>query len=480
MGTSLAMELLLPLVGRAGELAAVVGEWLLTYAVHSTAMVLTAWALVALMPGRWSPSAQAAIWRTALVAGWVTSTVQLAAPWRSLAGQLQLPPYAHGVLTAVQVRASEHTMTPPAGRTPVLRSAYAPPAPVPDGAGAAFAGLNATALRRVTIVAISYASLTVAGWALVAALFAAHLAWLRRRLRLAIGGRHDASASLAGHALRHLQRQSGVMRPVALSVTDALAVPAALPGDEIVLPLRAMRELTLAEQEGVLAHELAHVVRRDTAWLQLATWIERLAWFQPLNRLARRRMQCAAEFAADAWASRITGQPLRLAQALVRVASWRSTGASGTAWASALGNDGSPLVDRVRRLTTHGSAPSTSIGGAVACAAMVAVAAAATLLLPQVALGRPALSLASEEARVQLHLSGEGGTRDVAAWRRSAETELRGIGPGGSPPRLRGADARPETADLLRRAPQRATSSRPMANRTRAILLVRGRAGTPS
>ena len=39
----------------------------------------------------------------------------------------------------------------------------------------------------------------------------------------------------------------------------------------------------------MLAHEIAHLVRRDPQWLVLARAIEMVFFFQPLNRLARRR-----------------------------------------------------------------------------------------------------------------------------------------------------------------------------------------------
>ena len=39
----------------------------------------------------------------------------------------------------------------------------------------------------------------------------------------------------------------------------------------------------------MLAHELAHLARRDPLWLAFASVVERVFWIQPLNRIARRR-----------------------------------------------------------------------------------------------------------------------------------------------------------------------------------------------
>ena len=59
---------------------------------------------------------------------------------------------------------------------------------------------------------------------------------------------------------------------------------------EIVVPGQAVQGLSLAHQESLLAHELAHVLRRDPAWRLVALLVERVLFFQPLNRLASRRV----------------------------------------------------------------------------------------------------------------------------------------------------------------------------------------------
>ena len=324
------VRLLFSLVALLGRGADLVGGWLLTYAVHSTVLLGAAWLLVSRRHLRWSPAARHAIWSVALVAGFVTATLQLATPWTPVGGAMQLP-LARSAVTALQVM--QHDVGLPAA-----------------GAGDA-GGAGGAVSTRVLVVGVSASTMAVAAWALVTLVLVGRLALAHRRLRLALADRRDVGPSLVAGALRHLLAEGGVRRAVSLSTSDALQAPAAIPGDEIVLPTRALRELSLAEQEGVLAHELAHVVRRDTLWLQLAAWIERLAWFQPLNRVARRQLQHSAEFAADAWAVAVTRQPLRLAQALARVAEWVAP--DGASHASlAPGADGSPLIERVRRLTS--------------------------------------------------------------------------------------------------------------------------------
>ena len=52
----------------------------------------------------------------------------------------------------------------------------------------------------------------------------------------------------------------------------------------------------------MLAHEVAHLVRRDPHWLVAARVIETVLFVQPLNRLARLRLQEVAEYLSDDWA----------------------------------------------------------------------------------------------------------------------------------------------------------------------------------
>ncbi len=354
----------------AGPGATLIGAWLLTYAIHSTVLLLTAWWLASRPRFAASPAARHAIWNVALVAGWITSAAQLASPWRPVGGAWQLPEAARRAMAAVQV--TQRDDSPSYAKVPATLRAEERRVRVRREAGAEGSVItidqlantgNATlpslaAMRaaadtrlRLTVITLSRTSIAVVLWGIVALALLARLALSRHRLFAALRARRDASRTIAGDALRHLTTRAGTRRTVRLSMSDALPAPAAISLDEIVVPTRALRELTIAEQEGVLAHELAHVVRGDPRWLRLATWIECIGWFQPLNRIARRELQLSAEFAADAWAVRLTREPLRLAQALARVAEWLAPRAESPAWHMP-GADGSPLVERVRRLTT--------------------------------------------------------------------------------------------------------------------------------
>jgi len=208
---------------------------------------------------------------------------------------------------------------------------------------------------------------------------------IRERFLRSIGPRRSADHTLAGNALRYLRSEGHVQRDVRLTVSEDLSSPVALGAGEICLPARALSELDPIRMESILAHELAHLVRRDPMWLTIARVIEAVFFFQPLNGLARRRMQEAAEFASDAWASARVARPLDLAHCLARVAEW-TIAAPRLPVPAMAERRGRVLVRRVERLTTgrvvHEVAPGRAarLGAAVALVGLV-------LLAPRVAVG---------------------------------------------------------------------------------------------
>src|SRR6185295_14772218 len=185
----------------------------------------------------------------------------------------------------------------------------------------------AAAAPVATASLLSTASL-VRIWLLAAAALLLRLAishWaLRRRIRV----RLEVVGGTMFQILRRLRAESGVPAPVRLSCAHRLATPIAfglgtgLTQAEIAVPPRALSHLDAAEQESLLAHELAHHARRDPLALTLTQIVACLFFFQPLNWLARTRLRALSELLADEWAVSRTGRPLSLARCLAEVAGW--------------------------------------------------------------------------------------------------------------------------------------------------------------
>lgn len=307
------------LVARWSDVAA---GWLLTYLVHSTVILLVAWLVTS---RSWvSDAVRDVVWKSALVGGIVTASVQTMVAREPLAGQLQLAPR-----TAVPSGPARITV-----RTD-------------DSDKPHFFVSRPRGTRWSAGLVVLWLSGSGAG-----------LLWLTfghaRSLRV-LGERTSLDGSPVATRLSALLSRSQVRRRVELTCSASIASPVALVSDEICLPRRALFELSPNEQDGMLAHEVAHVVRRDPQWLVAARAIEMVLFMQPLNRLARRRMQEVAEFLCDDWAVSRMNQPVTLAKCLAAVAEWvgrapRADVPRLQPMSAMVESNGSPLVRRVGRI----------------------------------------------------------------------------------------------------------------------------------
>ena len=366
------------LIGSAVHAANMLLEWLMTYAIHSTILIGGLLVLTSTVLGRRLLSGHGSwVWRFALVGAVVTASLQSIRSAAPLAGTLRLDgDTPASTLVRVDVRSTGVAVSNPASRNRLMN-------------------WNALDGRR-TIVTSSvdvrplWPLLALGAWFVVAGAMVSWFAILRARFLRSIAPRTSADHTLAGNALRYLRREGHVNRHVRLTLSDRLTSPVALGFDEICLPARALAELDPIRMESILAHELAHLVRRDPTWLTIARVIEAVFFFQPLNRLARLRMQEAAEFASDAWASTRIARPLDLAHCLARVAEWTIAAprllVPAMAEGQGLGRRGAVLVRRVERLTTGRLVHESLPGKGARLAAAVALV-ALVLLAPRAAVG---------------------------------------------------------------------------------------------
>jgi beta-lactamase regulating signal transducer with metallopeptidase domain len=342
-------------------------NWLATYAVHSTILIGFTWlACRTSLGSRFSAAQRASLWRVALVGGVVTSTLQSVGAFAPLTGTMRVASeLSSQVIFGVFVTAESSPFEPAAIATRV----------------------QVRPLWPVVVILVWLTGIT-AGWIL--------LANARRRFFRRLDVPTGKELTIAGNALRELQRRAGSTRPLWLRATRHLHSPVAIGSDEIYLPERALAEFDLQHLESMLAHELAHLERRDATWLAVARFVEVVFLFQPLNRVARRHMVDSAELAADAWAVGITARPLTLAKCLARVAEWTSAERLSLAPAM-VERRSSSLVQRVRMLTTDTRA-TDGLPGFWLRAAMLGAIAIAAFLAPSAAVGDPG-SLPSLGAR---------------------------------------------------------------------------------
>jgi hypothetical protein len=357
-------------------------SWMVTYLIHSTILVLSVWLIcrgIRPLAKRIGPSGENLGWKLALVGAFVSASVQLAAG-------------VNPVLGALELEAGPKV----AERTPVLESQpqrVLRTHPVVVGAGeggdegevvmlGAGPGVSDAASEVVEAEpAPLWPKLIVGAWLLGAVIALARLGGSVVSLRRKLADRREVIEDPVLEGFLTLCRDVDVRRKIRLTASPSISSPIALWRSEIVIPQRAIEELSPAAMRSVLAHEIAHLERRDPHWLALAAVIEALCFFQPLNRLARKGMQESAELLCDDWAIGRTGDGVQFAKSLAELASWSAAAPTSVLVAGMLGER--PLVRRVERAldgdprrfsSDEGSRPTRVLLGLGTLAALIMVA----------------------------------------------------------------------------------------------------------
>jgi len=386
-------------------LAWLVVAWLLTYLLHSTLLLGGGWLLTATRVVR-SPVAKDTLWKVCLVGGLLTASVESAIQDRSLGRHYWLPGAAKAAPSETATSWQPAVAAPPVRVTASgarhATSSVGRVSPAPAMPASVDATPYTLTSARSSSRAPSWPVLLLLGWAAGAVVLLARLAFRRQRFCRRIEGRRELREGGLVESLESLRSAARVRRRVRLAVSAKLAGPVAMGTSEICLPERALDSLTPAEQRAVLAHELGHLVRQDPSWLALAVTIESVLFLQPLNRLARRRIQEAAEYLCDDWAVDQTGGSLTLAKCLAEVATWMQAPRRAVA-VSGMAENRSQLVERVQRLL-DGVEPRAVRGlrlaVPVAALALSTVAFTAPGILPPCAADAPAVSAGAWDAPV--------------------------------------------------------------------------------
>ncbi len=337
------------------------GSWLLTYLVHSTALYAAALLTSALLGSR-NVALQEALWRGALLGAVCTSSLQLGAGWQPL-----LPTSFWG----------EAAVQP--GLTPV--ASVDPIAPAPAITSAQQRGAHVQ----------SWSAATVGGW-IYLAVSTAGLLWLlagNTRARRRLADRQPVRRGPVLHALTAVRRRAGARLAVRLTASPRIATPLAfgLTRPEICVPARFIDRLDGRHLRALLHHELAHLLRGDSGWRLAARAVERILWLQPLNVLARRRLDHLAELRCDDHAVRHTADGPALAACLVEVAAWQAEAGDRHApqLTPAALDSRARLASRVRRALAPRAAESPRSRRRLAALALMAAA----MGLPSISLGAP-------------------------------------------------------------------------------------------
>lgn len=165
-----------------------------------------------------------------------------------------------------------------------------------------------------------------------------------------------------------------VSRPVKLLQSALVEVPTVIGiiRPVILLPFSAVTGLSADQLDAILAHEIAHIRRHDYLVNLVQTVIETLLFYHPAVWWLSGRIRQERENCCDDIASGVCENPIRYAEALVRMEELR-TPAGGLAMAAT----GGSLSLRIRRLlgqpAHESSNPNWWIGGLVSLLIVVAL-----------------------------------------------------------------------------------------------------------
>ena len=308
-----------------------------TYAGHSAAACLLALALARVLR---RPQDRDLVWKAALIAPLLTTAV--AGTTLATGAQLDLSMWAR--------RASNFQLP---SRKVMIRVVH-------DASGE-------SVTRSVNDPVTATIALAAIGIAVVCVGFAV----------LRVSSRYRRRGSLLAD-----RRAIDTMDNVHVSVAPNLSSPVALGRDEICLPTEVATAFSKEHRRALIAHERAHLERRDPAWFAAVEVIGALSAFQPLMMPVIRAFRRDVELICDEAAVRHTNDPCALIGALAQLAS--PFDARSPLHGTALAHDGSPLVARAERIATMAYAEETR-GVRVPAMVLVAGLVATLFAVPTIA-----------------------------------------------------------------------------------------------
>jgi beta-lactamase regulating signal transducer with metallopeptidase domain len=127
------------------------------------------------------------------------------------------------------------------------------------------------------------------------------------------------------HRVDELRRALGIARAVAVRLSDDVLTPCAARflRPVIWLPLSLLTRAPAEQLEALMAHELAHIARKDWLWNRVQCAIESLLFFHPAVWWLGRRIRQEREHACDDLAVAACGDAIALTEALAALACQR-------------------------------------------------------------------------------------------------------------------------------------------------------------
>jgi beta-lactamase regulating signal transducer with metallopeptidase domain len=299
-----------------------VTDFLLTWAVHAT--VLSAGALAL---GRWvirDPRVRDCVWKVALIAPVISATAAM-----TVTGPLE--GLRLGVVHVPSVlRDAVPSLVPPVTATVQVSA---------QGTASSVSTQVVEPLAKVIRYAVGL-GLLLPGMFTVGRLMSR-----RRRFSASLRTRHPTSAEILGVSDATVRSLTAL--PLRLSVCESVGSAAALGRREVCVAPSTFSTLAEAGRRSVIAHEIAHLERRDPVWMGAAQALASMLVVTPLVAMVANRLRHDAEFICDEVAVSQVEDPIAYVRALTSFARALDP-ASGYAATFASGR--SRIVQRAERV----------------------------------------------------------------------------------------------------------------------------------
>lgn len=273
------------------------------------------------------------------------------------------------------------------------------------GTSASGAEAAPIAAAAASTTSASWLPLLFSAWLVGILCLAARVGWRARRGRAWLARSVPVDPVVARRA-RTLAGRLGLRSAPPVRAMAGLTSPAVW---GVVRPVVLLPDDLVPEHlDAALAHELAHVARRDLIAARLWALAHLLFWFQPLLIVARRRADAVRELACDRAAVRALEPAARSTyrRTLLQTAARIHGLYPETAGAALVGRRESVLLHRLRRLETLPKAPTPRSRLALVTAAL----ALAMVLLP----ARPPRGRVASPAGVELAAARESAVAAIA------------------------------------------------------------------
>ena len=247
----------------------------------------------------------------------------------------------------------------------------------PDELPDASIGSPLTATRNADSAAHTFApwlTTLVTGWLFGVTAISLRLIFTLIRVSRLRTRETSLAPKILSERIEELARQLKVSRPIRLAQSALVEVPTVIGTLRplILLPATAMTGLSVEQLDAILAHEIAHIRRHDYFINLVQTVIETLLFYHPAVWWLSGRIRQEREHCCDDVASDLCENPVRYAEALIRMEELRAP-TGGLVMAAT----GGSLSLRVRRLLGQPSHESTSnwwIGGLISLLIVSALA----------------------------------------------------------------------------------------------------------